>query len=189
MKSTDLRPGHRIAHTVPHMTGTITVTDVRNDVADARGDGWPELGRVYATVVVTDDAYGSRWDAENLPKGTGADSFTWLGLNPLRYRLAFLPDADVTIEESPMPDPVRTVSLPLTTYQLSALRLVVGAEVTRIALNQPHDGPGPDPRDWPVAMRAIADLLDPYSTVTEAATALATHYLKAATETGDADHG
>ncbi len=101
MKAADLRPGHRIAHTVPNMNGTITVAKVWNDIADAAKDGCPELGRVYADdVEVSDDAFRSSWDAEDLPKGTGADTFTWLGLRPLRYRLAFLPDTDVVVEES-----------------------------------------------------------------------------------------
>ncbi len=100
MKPADLQPGHRIAHAVPNMDGTLTVTDVWNDIADAAKEGCPELGRVFADVEVSDNTYSSPWDAENLPKGTGADTFTWLGLNPLRYRLAFLPDADVAVEES-----------------------------------------------------------------------------------------
>lgn len=99
MKPADLQPGHRIAHRVPGMNGSITVTDAWNDIADAAREGRPELGRVFADVEVSDASHvSSRWDPEHLPQGTGADAFTWLGLNPLRYRLAFLPDSDVEVE-------------------------------------------------------------------------------------------
>lgn len=42
-----------------------------------------------------------RWDPDDLPVSTGAEGFEWLGMTPiLRYRLIFLPDTDVTVEES-----------------------------------------------------------------------------------------
>lgn len=71
----------------------------------------------------------------------------------------------------------RDITLPLSTYQLSALRLLVQADIDRTARDNPHPGPGPDPRVWPTAMREIAAMLDSYSTTPEATTALAAHYL------------
>lgn len=94
MKPADLQPGHRIAHTVPGMAGTITVT--REPWADIDGD--PHYDRVYVDVEVSDASYASsKWDPEDLPTGCGADQFQWLGLNPLRYRLTYLPDVDITV--------------------------------------------------------------------------------------------
>lgn len=98
MKPADLRPGHQIAHTVPGMTGTITVHE--QPWSDVDED--PTYGRVYVDVVVSDASYAmSRWDPEQLPVGTGAEGFGWLGLDPLRYRLVYLPDHDVQVEERP----------------------------------------------------------------------------------------
>lgn len=95
MNPADLKPGHRITHTVPKMTGIIAV--YAEPWADIEGD--PHLDRVYVDVEVSDASYAtSHWDPEDLPAGTGAEAFTWLGLSPLRYRLTFLPDADVSID-------------------------------------------------------------------------------------------
>ncbi len=101
MKPADLRPGHRIAHTVRGMTGPITVhAQPYDDTADAEREGCPELGRVYVDVVVADASYASsKWDPGDLPAGCGADQFQWLGLNPLRYRLTYLPDTDFDVEQ------------------------------------------------------------------------------------------
>ncbi len=97
MKPADLRPGHRIAHTVPN-EGTLTVfRDPWDDTEAATHSGWPDLARVYVDVEVSDRS--SRWDPETLPAGAGATDFQWMGMTPsLRYRLVFLPDADIAVE-------------------------------------------------------------------------------------------
>lgn len=99
MKPADLQPGHRIAHTVPGMTGTITVdTEPYDDTEIAARDGCPELGRVYVDVEVSDRS--SRWDPDDLPACTGAEAFEFLTMvEALRYRLVYLPDTDVEVEQ------------------------------------------------------------------------------------------
>ena len=53
--------------------------------------------RVFVDVRVENP--GAFGDADLLPAATGAEAFQWLGMTPtLRYRLAFLPDADVKVE-------------------------------------------------------------------------------------------
>ncbi len=100
MKPADLQPGHRITHTVPNMTGTLTVyRDPWDDTESAVTSGWPETARVYVDVEVSDRSH--RWDPEHLCAGTGAVDFQFQTMvNALRYRLAFLPDTDVAVEES-----------------------------------------------------------------------------------------
>ncbi len=91
MKPADLQDGDLLAHNVPKMNGTLTVTEVW---ADTEGTEWD---RVYVDVEVSDRS--TRWDPDNLATGTGAEAFEWLGLTPtLRYRLVFLPDTDITVE-------------------------------------------------------------------------------------------
>jgi hypothetical protein len=92
MKPADLKPGHRInAHT------TLTVyADPHIDI-DATNPN-PDLDRVYIDVEATGDR--RTWDPIDIPEATGAEAYAWLGGSPLRYRLAFLPDADVTVEET-----------------------------------------------------------------------------------------
>src|SRR5690349_22411782 len=46
------------------------------------------------------------------------------------------------------PGTVVQVFLPLTTYELSALRLLLQADIARTERDNPHTGPGPDPRAW-----------------------------------------
>ncbi len=95
MKPAGLQPGHRIAHTVPRMNGTLTVTKTW---ADQFPDE-PQYDRVYADVEVSDRS--TRWDPDNLAAGTGAEAFQWLGMTPmLRYRLVYLPDTDIAVEPS-----------------------------------------------------------------------------------------
>ncbi len=98
MNPADLRPGHRIAHTVPNMNGIITVDrEPYDDTAPAIRQGVPELGRVYIDVAVADRS--SHWDPDDLPAGTGAEAFQFLTMTDgLRYRLAYRPDADVKVE-------------------------------------------------------------------------------------------
>ncbi len=98
MKPADLQPGHRIAHTVPNMNGTVTVDrDPYDDTAYAEREGCPELGRVYIDVTVADRS--SRWDPDMLPAGTGAETFEFLTMTDgLRYRLVYRPDTDVEVE-------------------------------------------------------------------------------------------
>lgn len=55
----------------------------------------PRWNRVYVDVVPDDQ--GSRWDADRLTEATGAEGFQFLGLHPLRYRLTFLPNAEVAV--------------------------------------------------------------------------------------------
>ncbi len=98
VKPADLRPGDRIAHTVPHMDGTITVFRRPWDDADeCRNKNYPaHIARVYVDVEVSDRS--TRWDPDNLAAGTGAVDMQWLGMTPtLRYRLVFMPDADVEV--------------------------------------------------------------------------------------------
>lgn len=92
MKAADLRPGDRIiaAPTI----GPLTVLD--EPYGDITGD--PRWDRVYVDVEPDDKSL--RWDPEHLPAETGAEAFQFLGLVPLRYRLVFLPDRDVNVEES-----------------------------------------------------------------------------------------
>ena len=98
MKPADLRPGHRIAHTVPGMTGSITVHAEPWVDIDIGPDADPSLDRVYIDVEVSDR--GHRWDAANLPAGTGAEAFEFLTMvGALRYRLVYRPDTDVAVEE------------------------------------------------------------------------------------------
>lgn len=97
MKPADLRPGHRIAHRVPKMDGTITV--VTEPWADPDNDG-SDLDRIEVEVDVSDASYAqSKWDPDDLPKGTGAVDFQFMDVTPtLRYRLIFHPDTDVEVE-------------------------------------------------------------------------------------------
>ncbi len=97
MNPADLRPGHRIAHTVPNMAGTITVAG--RPWVDPDNDG-SEIDRVDVEVDVSDASYAqSKWDPEDLPKGTGAVDFRFKRVMPtLRYSLIFHPDTDVTLE-------------------------------------------------------------------------------------------
>ncbi len=91
MKPADLRPGHRIAHTVPHMDGTLTV------LSEPWGDtdsNWSGVGAVFVTVEASDRS--PVWNSDDLPAGTGADRF--LFITPTRYSLAYLPDTDIDVE-------------------------------------------------------------------------------------------
>lgn len=92
MKPADLRPGQRIAHTVPKMLGAVTV--VSEPWANEEDD--LGLARVFVDVEVFDRSL--QWDPQCLPAGTGASRVQWLGSTPtLRYRLVFMPDADVAV--------------------------------------------------------------------------------------------
>lgn len=89
MKPADLKPGYRIP--APEFGGLAVISVPRVD----RSDEWPELNRVYVDVEVLGRG---RWDCDNLPAATGAEAFTFLKLDPPRYRLTYLPDTEVEVE-------------------------------------------------------------------------------------------
>ncbi len=90
MKPADLRPGDRL----PTSIGTLVVDVHPWENFDPKT---PEWDRVYVDVRVDDDRTW-RGDPDMLPSATGCDTFQWLGLDPLRYRLGFLPNVDVKVE-------------------------------------------------------------------------------------------
>lgn len=92
MKPADLKPGHRI---VTRTIGDLTVLEP--PYCDITGDlRWD---RVYVDAAPGDQS--TRWDADTLPAETGAVGFEFLGLNPQRYRLVFLPNTEVTVRRAP----------------------------------------------------------------------------------------
>ncbi len=93
VKPADLRPGDRIV--AAPTIGVLTVTAA--PYRDVTGD--PEWDRVYVDVEPADRSM--RWNPDHLPVETGAEAMQFLGLLPLRYRLVFLPDHNITIEETP----------------------------------------------------------------------------------------
>lgn len=98
MKPADLTIGDRL----PTAIGTLVVVkepfvDVGEETARRFGVEYrPEEDRVHVDVEVEDPArFG---DPDRLPEVTGAEDFQWLASTPaLRYRLFFLPDADVEV--------------------------------------------------------------------------------------------
>lgn len=86
VKPADLKQGTQIRSGI----GPLTV--LAEPFVDLDPDT-PQFDRVY--VDVEPDDKSSRWDPDDLPKATGAEDFQFLGLSPLRYRLAFLPDTEV----------------------------------------------------------------------------------------------
>jgi hypothetical protein len=86
VKPADLKVGDRIETAI----GTLVVSAEPWDDVDADTSCWD---RVFVDVEVPEP--GRFGDAARLPEATGAAEFGWLGLLPLRYRLAFRPDADV----------------------------------------------------------------------------------------------
>lgn len=60
-----------------------------------RCDDTPQWDRVFVDIEVPDQRQFG--DADRLPEVTGAAEFQWLGLLPLRYRLAFRHDTDVEV--------------------------------------------------------------------------------------------
>jgi hypothetical protein len=90
VKPADLQPRHRI---LTPTIGPLTVT--APPYCDITGDlRWD---RVY--VDVAPDDRSTRWDPDSLPAESSAEAFQFLGLNPLRYRLVFLPNTVVTVEK------------------------------------------------------------------------------------------
>lgn len=86
MKPADLKFGDRLDTAIGALI-------VHHDPYESLCDEAPQYGRVLVDVVV--EQPGSFGDAARLPEVTGAAEFQWLGLSPLRYRLAFRPDTDV----------------------------------------------------------------------------------------------
>lgn len=68
---------------------------VHHDPYESLCDDAPRFSRVLVDIVV--EKPGSFGDPDHLPAATGAAEFRWLGLMPLRYRLAFKPDVDVQV--------------------------------------------------------------------------------------------
>lgn len=101
MKPADLKPGHRIA---TDGMGVLTVVadpnvQVGPEVAAKYGIAYdPALDRVLIDIEPDHTAWTSGWDVEKLTAAAGADRFQLLTINPLRYRLSYLPDADVRVE-------------------------------------------------------------------------------------------
>lgn len=88
MKPADLRPGDRLDTVIGALV-------VHHDPYESFCDDAPQHSRVLVDVVV--EKPGSFGDADRLPEAAGAAEFRWLGLMPLRYRLAFRPDTDVEV--------------------------------------------------------------------------------------------
>jgi hypothetical protein len=89
VKPADLQPGHRIAHTVPGMTGSITVVD----------EPWTDRGLDgEQTVVDVEVADTSWWTTNDLAAGVGATDAWFVDL-PQVYRLVYLPDTDIKVEQ------------------------------------------------------------------------------------------
>ncbi len=93
VKPADLRPGDRIIATPT--IGALAV--IASPYGDITGD--PNWDRVYVDVEPVDQSM--RWDPDHLPAETGAEAMQFLGLSPLRYRLVFLPDHNINVEETP----------------------------------------------------------------------------------------
>jgi hypothetical protein len=88
VKPSELEPGDRIDTTI----GTLVVST--EPWSDFSADT-PQFGRVFVDVEVPEP--GRFGDAARMLEVTGATDFAWLGLMPLRYRLAFRPDFDVEV--------------------------------------------------------------------------------------------
>lgn len=89
MKPADLTIGDRI----PTAIGTLVVSTAP---WEDFSEDTPQFDRVFVDVEVPEP--GRFGDAARMLEVTVASEFSWLGLMPLRYRLAFRPDADVEVE-------------------------------------------------------------------------------------------
>lgn len=90
MKPADLRPGDRLDTAI----GALVVQHEPYEAFDETGKT-TEWDRVLIDVEVPEP--GKFGDCDRLPEVTGATDFQWLGLMPLRYRLAFRPETDVEV--------------------------------------------------------------------------------------------
>lgn len=88
MKPADLKPGDRL-------DTAIGVLVVSTEPWDDRCKEVPDLDRIFVDVEVPES--GKFGDAARMLEVTGAAEFSWLGLMPLRYRLAFRPDSNVEV--------------------------------------------------------------------------------------------
>jgi hypothetical protein len=88
VKPADLKRGDRLDTEI----GTFVVSKDPWNNLDDEPSVWD---RVFIDVEVPEP--GKFGDAARLPEVAGAAEFQWLGLMPLRYRLAFRPDADVEV--------------------------------------------------------------------------------------------
>lgn len=92
----ELRAGDRIPTDLCGHLTVVAVTDDRVTWADTPHE--PEQDCILVDVEPEDQS--TRWDADLLPAAAGSEGATWfLGLRPLRYRLVYLADATVTLED------------------------------------------------------------------------------------------
>lgn len=92
-RSADVKPAElKIGDRLDTAIGRLVVSTEPREEFDA---DTPHFDRVFVDVEVPEP--GRFGDAARMLEVTGASDFSWLGLLPLRYRLAFLPDTDVEV--------------------------------------------------------------------------------------------